>query len=132
MQLQDSKAANEQNAMSIISSLRIPESCLYSTLTKDLIQQCKKQPQNMDGIHKITFATKLAICEFKAAGIHYPKECKDNLHHEWETRKCVRKLEYKPQWWTTWSNCLQNIAVICHTVRGEAERGMSFHFVHVK
>jgi len=112
------------DALAVISSLQIPETCLHSTLTESLISKCSTSPDSIEGVEKIIFATKLAICEFKAADVQYPRECNDKLYEEWEVKRCVRKLEGRPQWWTSWSNCLQNIGVICQAVRHKADQGI--------
>jgi len=111
------------HALAVFSSLQIPETCLHSTLTESLISKCSTSPDSIEGVEKITFATKLAVCEFKAADVQYPRECHDKLNAEWEVKRCVRKLEGRPQWWTSWSNCLQNIGVICQAVRHKADQG---------
>ena len=36
---------------------------------------------------------------------------------------CLKSLESRPQWWTSYSNSRQNAAVMCSAVRGQIERG---------
>lgn len=38
---------------------------------------------------------------------------------------CLKSLESKPQWWTSYSNSRQNAVVICQAVRSQVERGQS-------
>jgi hypothetical protein len=37
--------------------------------------------------------------------------------------ECLRALESRPQWWTSYSNGRQNAAVMCQAARGEIEKG---------
>jgi DNA polymerase III alpha subunit len=64
------------------------------------------------------YASRLAVCEFEATGVNYPSECRNGRHE-----KCIKRLEERPQWWTTLSNNIQNVLVICAAVRHEVEEG---------
>ena len=41
---------------------------------------------------------------------------------------CLKSLESKPQWWTSYSNNRQNAAVMCRAARVEIEKGESVDF----
>ncbi len=76
---------------------------------------------------RVQFAARLAICEFEATGISYPKECRkleDGGASDTELPRCVKRLEEKPQWWTSLSNSIQNVVVICTAVKHEVEKGL--------
>jgi hypothetical protein len=42
-----------------------------------------------------------------------------------QVNKCISALHSKPQWWTSYSNALQNVVVICHASRSAIEKGKS-------
>ncbi|KAK6354960.1 hypothetical protein TWF696_004088 [Orbilia brochopaga] len=111
-----------EESLALISSLSLPHSCLYSSLTESIISKCSSSPTVLDGEEKTFFATKLAICELSSANVDYPRECKGGLLARREIQRCLRRLESRPQWWTSWSNCLQSVGVLCNAVREEAGR----------
>ena len=81
---------------------------------------------------RISYAVRLAICEFKSTGIAYPSECKkvEDTVHSISTASlslwgnCIKKLEEKPQHWTTLSNNIQNALALCSAARHEIEKGV--------
>jgi len=104
---------------------------------------------------KSAFAARLAICELNGAGAAVPTECMSMIpkasddqsllcrstgYHcdsrekpkpdfspisQPETNACLRALESKPQWWTSYSNARQNAVLMCHAAREQIEHGMS-------
>jgi len=104
---------------------------------------------------KSAFAARLAICELNGAGAAIPTECMSMIpkasddqsllcrstgYHcdpqekskpefnpisQPETNACLRALESKPQWWTSYSNARQNAVLMCHAAREQIEHGMS-------
>lgn len=46
----------------------------------------------------------------------------DNIRGQ-ELGQCLKSLESRPQWWTSYSNSRQNAAVICHAARAQIEKG---------
>ena len=40
-----------------------------------------------------------------------------------ETHRCLQALHSKPQWWTSYSNALQNVLVVCQASRHAIEKG---------
>lgn len=93
------------------------------------------------------YAARLAICEISGAGISIPSPCQpmnvspapkkarfsfytkhntivsdDDPGRKEELGPCLRSLESRPQWWTSYSNSKQNAMVICHASRSEIEK----------
>ena len=82
------------------------------------------------------YATMLAICELRSAGAPLPPDCGsfsmvldsdqskayDN-HDKRNLNLCLKSLESRPQWWTSYSNNKQNAAVICQAARIDIEKG---------
>ncbi|KAM5430607.1 hypothetical protein McanCB49686_002677 [Microsporum canis] len=95
---------------------------------------------------KSLYAARLAICEVTGAGAAIPDKCStifpagDNWKSKYKERtqdpqntdeemiqepllaSCLRSLESKPQWWTSYSNSRQNAALMCHAVRFDIEK----------
>ncbi|EGC49326.1 nuclear membrane fusion protein Kar5 [Histoplasma capsulatum var. duboisii H88] len=85
---------------------------------------------------KALFAARLAVCELIGAGAAIPEQCSPILishstyGHPGEQDQvqpsrlepCLRSLESRPQWWTSYSNSRQNAAVMCQAARTEIER----------
>lgn len=93
------------------------------------------------------YAARLAICEISGAGISIPLPCQpmnvspapkkarfsfytknnpvisddDPVRRE-GLEPCLKSLESRPQWWTSYSNSKQNAMVICHASRSEIEK----------
>ncbi|KAK6351241.1 hypothetical protein TWF718_004411 [Orbilia javanica] len=111
-----------EDSLALINSLNLPRSCLYSSLTESIIAKCSNSQSVLDGEEKNFFATKLAICELSSANVDYPKECRGNIQSSKDLNKCIKRLESRPQWWTSWSNCIQSVGVLCQAVREEAEK----------
>jgi len=40
-----------------------------------------------------------------------------------QVRQCISALHSKPQWWTSYSNALQNVVVVCQASRSAIEKG---------
>ncbi|KAF8539790.1 Tht1-like nuclear fusion protein-domain-containing protein [Trichophaea hybrida] len=99
-----------------LSSLESKPSC-HRSATATLISDCNTLDIS-DSDLRYRYAARLAVCEFEATGIWYPPECRDHNGH----RKCIKRLEERPQWWTTLSNNIQNAMVICAAVRHEVEK----------
>jgi len=104
---------------------------------------------------KSTFAARLAVCELQGASALIPHDCvvmtakvqssglkcmlpgkncpakgaSTLLQHveisSNQVGKCLKALESRPQWWTSYSNARQNAVVICQAARAEVEKGGS-------
>lgn len=95
---------------------------------------------------KSLYAARLAICELDGAGASVPASCiplteptrrkgllsfiskaptqaglNDSVPKEL-LEPCLKSLETRPQWWTSYSNSRQNAVVICQAARVETER----------
>jgi len=44
---------------------------------------------------------------------------------------CLKALESKPQWWTSYSNARQNAVLMCHAAREQIEHGELSGFQHI-
>lgn len=91
---------------------------------------------------KSIYAARLALCELSGAGATSPLSCSsiriaaDRIHNESAidpmdiaddfaapiVEGCLRGLESRPQWWTSYSNSRQNAIVICQAARIEIEK----------
>lgn len=102
--------------------------------------------ENLDRIRSI-YAARLAFCELDGAGATAPSSClpltvsspapKGRFGFPFRSKspesnpdvvpkgaleQCLRALESRPQWWTSYSNSRQNAMVICQAARIETER----------
>ncbi|EPS33791.1 hypothetical protein PDE_08753 [Penicillium oxalicum 114-2] len=103
--------------------------------------------QKLNMIRSI-YAARLAICELEGASTLIPQPCiaitapirtpstsgfgflrKSTSHHLDEKKLpkrdlelCLKALESRPQWWTSYSNNRQNAIVICQASRAETEK----------
>jgi hypothetical protein len=96
---------------------------------------------------KSLYAARLAICELTGAGASIPPTCstlyitQERLQDSNQSEKqyhlgsealdssmltilhsCLKSLESRPQWWTSYSNSRQNAVVICQAARIELEK----------
>lgn len=103
----------------------------------------------LDDIRSV-YAAQLAMCEISSAGLNTPQECKslqpvnelpglrdpqklsseDNVRSgikrnvgKHQLSQCLRSLESRPQWWTSYSNSRQNAMVMCQAARVDIEKG---------
>lgn len=99
---------------------------------------------------KTTYAARLALCELSATGLAVPSECRVFLPADDREEKsglrwikgsgkaksavfrdvgnrqlslCLRSLESRPQWWTSYSNSRQNAVIMCQAARVDIDRG---------
>lgn len=111
-------------ALAVFRDLESKTSC-HRTAAASLVSDCSTIEGKND-ILKITYAAQLAVCEFETTGIKYPRECQStdgSPLRETRVMECVRRLEERPQWWTTLSNNIQSAVVMCSAVRHEVEKG---------
>jgi hypothetical protein len=127
-----------------VAATKLVASCQTFTDGKDNAQM--NDPESLDLLRSI-YAARLALCEIDGAGTAIPSSCLpitvptplQNNHFgfgNWHRRsdaasgeipkelleKCLRTLESRPQWWTSYSNSRQNALVICHASRIETEK----------
>lgn len=92
-------------------------SCVKSALSP-ILPKCLKNA-DLDPVLRSITAAKLAVCEFEVARIEYPKECqshpgfffgKDSVDYV----HCIKSMESRSQWWTSYSGYYRSIGDICH------------------
>ncbi|OJD27515.1 hypothetical protein ACJ73_01102 [Blastomyces percursus] len=133
------------DAIKILDSLKSSPSCNRLAAT-NLILSCQSlggdDGTQKDGLSdpldnvKSLFAARLAVCELTGAGAAIPVECSPILitHPTYRhpvaedpvqpshLKPCLKSLESRPQWWTSYSNSRQNAAIMCQAARTEIER----------
>lgn len=103
--------------------------------------------QALDLIRSV-YAARLAICELEGAGAAVPQPCipvtvplpspsppgfrffrrfksmdyDETILPRQVLEQCLKSLESRPQWWTSYSNNRQNAMIICQASRIEAEK----------
>lgn len=136
--MQSAPSCNQRAVASLITSCQV-----LSTGEND-----KRVASGVDLDHiKSLYAARLAVCEVMGAGAMIPGQCSSILtsrtnekplynsgHKETHSSQeeglissgqlepCLRSLESKPQWWTSYSNSRQNAAVMCQAARFDVER----------
>jgi hypothetical protein len=95
---------------------------------------------------KSLYAVRLAICELTGASAAIPPACsalyitpnqapatlrsadvdnsglENDIVQPAELDSCLKSLESRPQWWTSYSNSRQNAVVMCQAARTEVEK----------
>jgi Tht1-like fusion protein len=136
-------------AIQLLDSMKSASSCNRIAATR-LLTSCQSIDNNADTAKedsmtldqvKSLYAARLAICELTGAGATIPPTCstlyitpdrsakQDNLGSEaldssvpTMLHPCLKSLESRPQWWTSYSNSRQNAVVICQAARIELEK----------
>lgn len=127
-----------------IAATRLLASCQSAeTNTKDSATDASMILDNV----KSLYAARLAVCELTGAGAAIPSSCSPlhvSIKQGREALKsvagdrsgskmvdsipttllesCLKSLESRPQWWTSYSNSRQNAMVICQAARIEIEK----------
>lgn len=110
------------SVIALLNSLESKPSCQQAA-TRKFAADCASI-ETPHGNTKIQYAAQLAVCEFEAAGISYPPECSELTSPGGAgLGRCLKALEERPQWWTTFSNNVQNALVICAAMRQAIEKG---------
>ncbi|KAG4301063.1 hypothetical protein PCK1_002762 [Pneumocystis canis] len=91
-------------------------SCFRSTISS-LLSTCEKSDSDLHEDEKLVFAVKLTLCELDTAHIEIPEICRQE-----SSRQCVKELEKRPQWWTSYSGYFRDITRICFYARTEVEK----------
>lgn len=125
-----------------VAATRLVVSCQNFTDSQD--DTDSNDPDSLD-LLRSTYAARLALCEIDEAAITIPTSCLPvtvsrppksrfgfvNRHRGADTsdkiskevlRQCLRTLESRPQWWTSYSNSRQNALIICQASRMEADK----------
>jgi len=107
-----------------LNSLESKPSC-HRTATASFISDCSALSDSSRDIDlRYHYAAQLAICEFEATGVRYPDECKGLSRKHKGHKRCIKRLEERPQWWTTLSNNIQNALMLCKAMGQQVEKGM--------
>ncbi|RPA85292.1 hypothetical protein BJ508DRAFT_359027 [Ascobolus immersus RN42] len=116
------------HTIALLDDLRSKPSCHRQSIG-NLLAACYELQRAPDPTfadnRKARLASRIAICEFESTGIDYPSECKtlkgeDGNFAREET--CIKRLGDRAQWWTTLSNSMQTVNVVCKSVGREVER----------
>lgn len=127
-----------------IAATRLVTSCQTFTDGGDHTQSY--DAESLDSLRS-TYAARLALCEIDGAGTAIPPSCLAvtvsqppqksrfgfvNRHKSHDTsmdqipkqilEQCLKTLESRPQWWTSYSNSRQNALIICQASRMEKEK----------
>ncbi|KAJ5256491.1 hypothetical protein N7505_011642 [Penicillium chrysogenum] len=127
-----------------LAATKLVNSCQTFSDGKDGAQT--DSPETLDILRSV-YAARLALCEIDGTGTPMPPPClpvtvspppqkkrfgfvsrhrgsdpvSDEVPKEL-LEQCLRTLESRPQWWTSYSNSRQNALVICHASRIETEK----------
>ncbi|KAJ5959394.1 uncharacterized protein N7479_006544 [Penicillium vulpinum] len=127
-----------------LAATKLVKSCQTFSDGKDGAQA--DNPETLDLLRSV-YAARLALCEIDGTGTPMPPSClpitispppqknrfgfvgrhrgsdpdSDEVPKEL-LEQCLRTLESRPQWWTSYSNSRQNALVICHASRTEMEK----------
>lgn len=131
------------HALELLSSMQSAPSC-NRMATSNLLKECKSiegpSPSVQPGLDDIrsAYAAQLAVCELRGAGSQIPPYCDIGFSSgagkpargldgrgNAQLRQCLKSLESRPQWWTSYSNSRQNAVVLCQAARADIEKGKS-------
>lgn len=127
-----------------LAATKLVNSCQTFGDGRDGVQT--DSPETLDLLRSV-YAARLALCEIDGAGTPMPPSClpitvspppqknrfgfvsrhrgsdpvSDEVPKEL-LEQCLKTLESRPQWWTSYSNSRQNALVICHASRMETEK----------
>ncbi|EMR08223.1 hypothetical protein PNEG_03392 [Pneumocystis murina B123] len=99
-----------------LSLLARKPSCFRSAASS-LISLCKELDSDLHEAEKSAFAVKLTLCELGTAHAEVPAAC-----HQESLEKCVKELETRPQWWTSYSGYFRDVTRMCYVARTEVEK----------
>jgi len=127
-------------AVAVLDSLKSSPSCTRLVF-QGLMAECQSLERSTHlevalEETKSQYAIRLAICEIAAADVATPAECESFIPSSREpgqgqyngvtihqSRRCLHALHSRQQWWTSYSNNLQNVVVVCEASRSMVERG---------
>ncbi|MCJ1313156.1 hypothetical protein MMC25_006833 [Agyrium rufum] len=133
-----SQSKEHRKAVELLTSMQSAPTC-NRVATATLLTSCQSidgsGPNHEDTLEtvKATYAAQLALCELRNAGAETPSQCKilpatasfitpDSSMNRRQLTNCLRSLESRPQWWTSYSNNAQNAVIICRAARVEIEK----------
>ncbi|OKP13158.1 hypothetical protein PENSUB_1258 [Penicillium subrubescens] len=138
------ESMNSSPSCNRVAATRLVTSC------QDLGGKGNTDPHTNQALDQIrsVYAARLAICELEGAGAGVPQpcvpvtvpppspsasgfrffrrfrsmDCGEAILPKKDLEQCLRSLESRPQWWTSYSNNRQNALIICQASRIEAEK----------
>ncbi|MCJ1243558.1 hypothetical protein MMC30_000755 [Trapelia coarctata] len=128
------------HALELLSSMQSAPSCNRAA-TSNLLKDCKSIEGSSSSVQpalediRSTYAAQLAVCELRGSGSQIPPYCDISFASDASKsthrldragsahlRHCLKSLESRPQWWTSYSNSRQNAVVLCQAARVEIEK----------
>jgi len=136
----DDPSGTFTHALELLASIQTSPSCnrIAASTLLDSCHSIEGSEHDVDASIedlRSIYAAQLAMCEIGSANSVKPQSCgalttaaktkskgarsisKDELS------KCLRSLESRPQWWTSYSNNRQNAGVMCQAARMDIEKG---------
>lgn len=138
------ESMNSSPSCNRVAATRLVTSC------QDLGGRGNTDPDTNQALDRIrsVYAARLAICELEGAGAVVPQPCvpvtvplpspsasgfrffqrfksmdgDESILPQKDLEQCLRSLESRPQWWTSYSNNRQNAMIICQASRIETEK----------
>ncbi|GAO50986.1 hypothetical protein G7K_5099-t1 [Saitoella complicata NRRL Y-17804] len=110
------------SSLTALSRARQP-SC-FRTAVLEVVEFCQRsEMEEVDDADRVRFAAGLTMCEFEAAGVEGPVECSYTRRYgEKGVGACVKTLERRPQWWTSYSGNYRETRTICSLARRSIEK----------
>ncbi|ORY81450.1 Tht1-like nuclear fusion protein-domain-containing protein [Protomyces lactucae-debilis] len=102
----------------MLQSLVMRPSC-FRNATLRLIDDCKSIAMELDEAKKAEYAVALTICELNTAGVEGPPACSPP---EYQAALCLRSLESRMQWWTSYSGYYRDVTKMCYVARQDDEQ----------
>ncbi|MCJ1234258.1 hypothetical protein MMC14_002217 [Varicellaria rhodocarpa] len=140
MKIRRDKSEMYLKAVELLESLQSAPSCTRIA-TSNLLNSCQSievpstDSEIMIDDIKSMYAAQLAVCELRAAKAQIPDPCNfvssasDNGEakindgsRKRQLNLCIQSLEGRPQWWTSYSNNIQNAVLICRATRVDIEK----------
>ena len=137
------------NALTILTEIQSSPSC-HRLAASTLLNSCQtldtpssRAEESIEDLRS-QYAAQLALCEISSAGSAVPHQCMSlvptaaaseapqasrtvkpsmSSHQKRQLGLCLKTLESRPQWWTSYSNNRQNAAVMCQATRVDIEKG---------
>ena len=132
-------------AMELLASIETSSSCNRIATTM-LLASCRSAEGSDHDVDasledlRSVYAAQLAMCEIGSASSIKPQSCDSfsimsegkpngvNTIRKDKLIDCLKSLESKPQWWTSYSNNKQNAGVICEATRIDIEKGKYYSY----
>jgi hypothetical protein len=137
------ESAVYSHVINLLSSLQSAPSC-NRLATSSLLNACQSIDGPPSGVQsalndvRSRYAAQLAVCELRDAGSDTPPFCdmipssgtgkagavNSDTFPRSQLEACLKSLESRPQWWTSYSNSKQNAVMLCQAARAEIEKGL--------